>query len=86
MTSLVDPLKLRTYGVKKPLDQKEEKIQQLYDQNKRYYPKLRNGETESSSNKITGQIDEWGAVVKHQVEMHERQRALQAEQDAHKKR
>jgi len=29
--------------VKKPLEEKEEKIQALYDQNKRYYPKLRNG-------------------------------------------
>jgi hypothetical protein len=39
----VDPLKLRTYGVKKPFEEKEVKIQQLYEQNKRYYPTMRNG-------------------------------------------
>jgi hypothetical protein len=33
-----------------------------------------------------GEIDEWGAVIKHQVETHEKQMALQAEQDMHKKR
>lgn len=27
-----------TYGVKKPLDAKEERIQKLLDENKRYYP------------------------------------------------
>ena len=35
---LVDPLKLRTYGVKKGLNEKEQKIKDLYDQNRRYYP------------------------------------------------
>lgn len=35
---MVDPLKFHTYGVKKPLTEKEAKVQQLYQENKRYYP------------------------------------------------
>ena len=34
----VDPLKFHTYGVKKPIEQKQENIQQLYNDQKRYYP------------------------------------------------
>jgi hypothetical protein len=34
---------MRTYGVKKPLDEKEEKIQKLLEENKRYYPTVKNG-------------------------------------------
>jgi len=29
---------LKTYGIKKPVDMKEDKIQKLLDENKRYYP------------------------------------------------
>lgn len=32
-----------TYGSKKPLDEKEEKIQKLLEENKRYYPTTKNG-------------------------------------------
>lgn len=35
--AVMDPLKM-AYGVKKPLDQKQESIQALYSQSKRYYP------------------------------------------------
>ena len=35
---LVDPLKLRTYGVKKGFEEKEQKIKDLHDHHKRYYP------------------------------------------------
>ena len=35
---LVDPLKLRTYGVKKAFEEKEQKIKDLHEHNKRYYP------------------------------------------------
>ena len=39
MSDLVDPLKLRSYGIKRPLEEKQEKIQKLVDDHKRYYPK-----------------------------------------------
>lgn len=39
----IDLLKMRTYGVKKPLEEKEEKIQKLLEENKRYYPTTKNG-------------------------------------------
>jgi hypothetical protein len=42
------------YGVKKPLDQKEERIKGLKDQNMRYYPVDK-----------YGNLDEWGAVIHH---------------------
>ena len=80
---LVDPLKLRTYGVKKGLTEKEQKIKELYDQNRRYYPTNNKGKCFLSlllllcavliesprSPTITGDIDEWAAVVKKQSEM-----------------
>jgi hypothetical protein len=47
-------LKLRTYGVKKPLEEKQNKIKQLYEQDKRYYPTSKGG-----------QVDEWAAIIKH---------------------
>ena len=53
MTDQVDPLKFHTYSLKKPMADKEQKIQELYNQQKRYYPIDRHG-----------QIDEWGAVIK----------------------
>jgi hypothetical protein len=53
-------LKLRTYGVKKPIEEKQDKIKQLYDQkNQRYYPVG-----------TKGQLDEWAAVIKHQEEIY----------------
>ena len=57
----VDPLKYNAYGVKKPLGEKQEKIEQLEQEGKRYYPKLKNGKWGF----ILGVVDEWGAVVKH---------------------
>jgi hypothetical protein len=33
----MDPLKM-VYGVKKPLEEKQQSIQALYEQQKRYYP------------------------------------------------
>eukprot|EP00347_Sterkiella_histriomuscorum_P007113 403350214 len=56
---VIDPFKFKTYGVKRPLDEKEEKIQKLLEDNKRYYPTAKNG-----------QVDEWAAVIKHQAEQH----------------
>ena len=58
----VDPLKFHTYGIKKPIEQKQESIQNLYDQQKRYYPIDKHG-----------QIDEWGAVIRKQAENYERE-------------
>jgi hypothetical protein len=34
----MDPLKLRALGVKKPLEEKNERIQQNYNDQMRYYP------------------------------------------------
>lgn len=34
---------MRTYGIKKPLDAKEEHIQKLLEENKRYYPTTKKG-------------------------------------------
>jgi hypothetical protein len=50
---LVDPLRIHTYGVKRPLEEKKGEIDELYRNNKRYYPKDKSGD-----------IDEWGAVIK----------------------
>jgi hypothetical protein len=50
---LVDPLKVHTFGVKRPLDEKKQEIDELYANNKRYYPKDKKGG-----------LDEWGAVIK----------------------
>ena len=55
---LVDPLKVRTWGVKRPLDEKMPEIQQELQEGKRYYP-------ESSNHKM----DEWGAILRHREEM-----------------
>eukprot|EP00347_Sterkiella_histriomuscorum_P005753 403355400 len=70
-----DPFKLRTYGVKKPLDLKEDKIQKLLDDNKRYYPINRNG-----------QVDEWSAVIKHQAEQYNLEIQQKAQFDAQQKK
>ena len=51
--AVMDPLKMHTAGVKKPMQEKEGKIQNLYDNQERYYP------TDPKGN-----LDEWGAVIK----------------------
>jgi hypothetical protein len=48
--------------MKKPIEEKQESIQQLYDQQKRYYPIDKRG-----------YIDEWGAVIRKQAENYERE-------------
>lgn len=53
----MDPLKM-AYGVKKPLDQKASQIQALQQDAKRYYP-----------TDARGNVDEWGAVLKHREEV-----------------
>ena len=50
----MDPLKYHTQGVKKPLEQKGDKIQALHSEQMRYYPV-----------DAKGNLDEWGAVIKH---------------------
>lgn len=55
---LVDPLRVHTYGVKRPLEEKKGEIEKLYKDHKRYYPTDKKGD-----------IDEWGAVIKNQNEM-----------------
>jgi len=57
----MDPLKM-AYGVKKPLEHKVDKIKELYDNQKRYYPIDK-----------AGDIDEWGAVEKHRMEVFQRE-------------
>ena len=49
----MDTLKM-AHGVKKPLQQKEERIKSLADQQKRYYPI-----------DVRGNLDEWGAIIHH---------------------
>ena len=49
----MDTLKL-AYGVKKPLDQKEQQIKALPSQQMRYYPVNQHGK-----------LDEWGALIQH---------------------
>ena len=65
--AVMDPLKMHTAGVKKPMQEKEEKIQNLYNNQERYYP------TDPKGN-----LDEWGAVIKRQTEAY--QRDVQAQQ------
>ena len=50
--NLIDPLKLHGQGVKKSLEDKGQKFQQLADNNQRYYPR-----------DPKGNLDEWGAVI-----------------------
>ena len=57
----MDPLKMHTAGVKKPMQEKEGKIQNLYQNQERYYP------TDPKGN-----LDEWGAVIKRQTEAYQR--------------
>ena len=57
-----DTLKFHSYGIKKPYENKQENIKNLYENQKRYYPVTKEG-----------QIDEWGAVVKQQAENYQRE-------------
>ena len=57
--NLIDPLRMRAQGVKKPMEHKGEKLQALADNNQRYYPK-----------DAKGGVDEWGAVIKFQQEIY----------------
>lgn len=50
---------MRAMGVKKPLDEKQDKIANYQNELKRYYPVDKHG-----------QLDEWGAVIKHQAEQY----------------
>ena len=59
--AVMDPLKMHTQGVKKPFAEKGDKIQQLYDNQERYYPV-----------DPKGNLDEWGAVIKRQTEAYNR--------------
>ncbi|CAI2366404.1 unnamed protein product [Moneuplotes crassus] len=59
MSNLVDPLKVGAYGVKRPLEEKQDKIKELEANHKRYYPIDNHG-----------QLDEWGAVIKYQEEQY----------------
>ncbi|CDW77903.1 UNKNOWN [Stylonychia lemnae] len=72
----IDPFKLRTYGIKKPIDMKEEKIQKLMEENKRYYP----------IHHKNGIIDEWSAVIKHQEEQFHLEQQQKVQQDVQQKR
>ena len=51
--SVIDPLKVHTQGVKKPIEDKAGSMQVLQEQGNRYYP------TDGQGNP-----DEWGAVIK----------------------
>jgi disulfide oxidoreductase YuzD len=53
MSEVVDPLKYKSYGVKKPFEEKQQKYIEKIEQNKRIYP----------TNK-QGNIDEWSAMVR----------------------
>ena len=62
MDNLIDPLRIHTQGVKKPLEDKGQKLQSLADNNQRYYP-----------TDPRGNLDEWGAVIKRQTEAYNRE-------------
>ena len=60
MSEIVDPLKTRSFGVKRPIYSK--KIDDSSNSSKRTYP----------TNKL-GNRDEWSAMINHQAEMHDLQ-------------
>jgi hypothetical protein len=59
--AVADPLKARS-GFKKPLEYKQENINQLYNDQKRYYPV-----------NIRGNVDEWAAIERNRVEAFQRE-------------
>ena len=73
--NLIDPLKIHTQGVKKPLENKGDKFNTLVNNNQRYYP-------------VDGRggIDEWGAVIKRQAEAYARDREDQMAQKVNQAR
>jgi len=60
--NLVDPLKVKAMGVKKPFDEKGNSLQALEEQGNRYYPA-----------DARGNVDEWAAVIKRRTEAYERE-------------
>ena len=67
---MIDPLKIHTQGVKKPLEDKGDKLTALANNNQRYYPQ-----------DARGGIDEWAAVIKRQGEAFARE-----QQEAHQQK
>ena len=59
---VVDSLKIHTMGVKKPMNDKQGSMQNMAAQGNRYYPQ--DGQ---------GNVDEWGAVIKRQTEVYNRE-------------
>ena len=59
--NMMDPFKIHAVGVKKPLEEKNASINNLYEQQQRYYP-----------TDPRGNLDEWGAVIKRQAEAHKK--------------
>lgn len=60
--NVIDALKVHTMGVKKPFGDKDASMQALAAQGNRYYPI--DG---------AGNVDEWGAVIKRQTEVFQRE-------------
>ena len=60
--SVIDPLKVHTMGVKKPMNDKQGSMQAMAEQGNRYYPQDGRGNP-----------DEWGAVIKRQTEVYNRE-------------
>lgn len=54
---LIDPFKMHSHSLKKPIEEKKENIEQLVQGMNRYYPL-----------NTKGQIDEWGAIIHKQAE------------------
>ena len=73
--NLIDPLKMHTQGVKKPLEDKGEKLNALANNNQRYYP-----------TDARGGLDEWGAVIKRQGEAYQREKETIASQKVNQAR
>ena len=62
--AIMDPLKMHSAGVKKPLADKYERIQDLPNQQARYYP-----------TNAKGDVDEWAAINRHKLEVYQREKA-----------
>lgn len=60
--NVIDALKVHTMGVKKPFESKDASMKALAAQGNRYYPITG-----------TGNVDEWGAVIKRQTEVFQRE-------------
>ena len=70
-----DSLKNRAYGTKKDLAEKEDKILEMQSQNKQYYPREANGN-----------VNEWGALLKQQQTLYQKEEQSRKEQEAERKR